>query len=356
MKLLAIEASRGFAALLVVAMHTSDLLAGKPFLGAYAFDGLFRFGHAGVDFFFVLSGFVITYVHAGDIGQPGAFKAYAWKRLLRIYPTYWAALAVMGALLLVSPTSDHAEQHLGVVVSSVLLLPWPAEPLLGVAWSLKHELMFYGLFGLLLLHRSAGRWVLGVWGALALFNVGRLWLTGEPQFGGLWNSLVFRIFNTEFFFGIAVAALIRRGWIGRPLLLASAGLVLFLGSGLYESWGPPRPAEWPPRHLAYATGAALILYGLAGAELKGRLQTPGPLVTLGAASYSVYLVHVIALLFVRQAIRMLRPAVELPVEVWFLVGMVFAVSAGVIFWRRIERPLLHRFHRPLRPEPAPALS
>ncbi len=345
MKLLGVEASRGFAALLVVTVHASRLLAGPRFSGALPFGGLFRFGHAGVDFFFVLSGFIITYVHATDAGRPTQFEAYVRKRLTRIYPTYWVALAIMIGLMVVSPTPGRPEQQIGNLLSSILLVPWPTEPLLGVAWSLKHEMLFYALFGVVVLHRRAGQFVLAGWGALTVLNIAETWMSGTPLFHGLWGSLVFRIFNAEFFFGIAVAALIRRGWIRRPRTAAVIGLVLFLGCGIYESFGPARPAEWPPRHLAYAAGAALMLYGLAGAELAGRLRPPRPLVTLGAASYSLYLVHVIVLLFVRQAALVVRPHLALPAEVWFAISVASAVFAGLLFWRHIEQPLLARLLR-----------
>jgi exopolysaccharide production protein ExoZ len=350
MKLLGIEASRGFAALLVVTVHASRLLAGPRYAGAVPFGGLFTFGHAGVDFFFVLSGFIITYVHGADVGRPARFETYARKRLTRIYPTYWVALAIMLGLMVVSPTPDGAEHQLGNLVTSILLLPWPTDPLLGVAWSLKHEMLFYLLFGVLVLHRRAGQVVLAAWGALTVLNVACTWASGTPLFHGLWGSLVFRIFNAEFFFGIAVAALVRRGWIRRPWGAAVIGLVLFLGSGLYESFGPLRPIEWPPRHLAYAAGAALMLYGLAGAELGGRLRTPRPLVILGSASYSLYLVHAIVVLFIRQAAHVVQPHLALPAEAWFLIAVVSAVAAGLLFWRYIEQPMLARL-QPARRRP-----
>jgi exopolysaccharide production protein ExoZ len=345
MKLLGIEAARGFAALLVVTVHASSMLSGANYLGSLPFGGLFTFGHAGVDFFFVLSGFIIAHIHTDDIGSPGRLAGYARKRFIRIYPTYWAALAVLGALLVVSPTADRAEQQIGNIVTSVFLLPWPNEPILSVAWTLKHEVMFYLLFGLLLINRRLGQVALGAWGLLTLWNVAVTWNTGIPQFHGLLASLVFRIFNIEFLFGIAVAAVIRRGWIYRPRLAAILGLALFLGVGLHESLGPKFPVEWPPRHLGYGIGAALALYGLAGAELKGRLSVPRAFVMLGGASYSLYLVHVIVLLFVRQAARLVQPQVHMPVELWFLLGVVSATLVGVMFSLHVEQPLLRRLNR-----------
>jgi len=334
-------------------VHTTSMLSGAAYLGDPAFGGLFAFGHAGVDFFFVLSGFIIAFIHASDVGRPDRLAGYARKRVVRIYPTYWAALALMGALLVVSPTAERTEQQLGTVLSSIFLLPWPTQPILQVSWSLVHEMMFYLLFGLLLLNRRLGVAALAVWGLITLWNIIVTWTTGAPQFSGLLNSLVFRIFNIEFFFGMAVAVAIRGRWIHRPRVMIVAGLALFLGVGLYESFGPAYPVEWPPRHLGYATGAALTLYGLAGAEVAGRLRTPRAFVALGAASYSIYLTHVIILLFVRQGALIVQPYLHLPPEVWFLAGASLAIGSGLVFHRLIEQPLLHRLNRG-RPRTTPA--
>ncbi len=68
--------------------------------GPFPASGLFAFGHAGVDFFFVLSGFIILHVHAGDIGRPVRLGHYLQRRFTRVYPFYWVvfllALLAMG--------------------------------------------------------------------------------------------------------------------------------------------------------------------------------------------------------------------------------------------------------------------
>ena len=84
-----IEALRGLAATAVVFYHTArhtDKAYGTPLLRQ-----IFQFGHAGVDLFFVLSGFIILFVHFRDIGQPGRLSYYANRRFTRVMPTYWVA-------------------------------------------------------------------------------------------------------------------------------------------------------------------------------------------------------------------------------------------------------------------------
>ena len=94
-KLLGIQAARGIAALLVVAYHAERALSLPQYVGRMPLDGITGFGHAGVDFFFVLSGFIILTVHGVDLGQPGRFRRYAARRVCRIYPPYWIVTALV---------------------------------------------------------------------------------------------------------------------------------------------------------------------------------------------------------------------------------------------------------------------
>jgi peptidoglycan/LPS O-acetylase OafA/YrhL len=345
MKLVGVEAARGFAALLVVLVHASSMLSSAKYFGHLPFAGVFKFGHAGVDFFFVLSGFIIYYVHAHELGRGDRLVNFARKRFVRIFPTYWVVLAIMGLLLVVSPTHARSEQQLGNIVTSILLVPWPVGPILDVAWSLKHEMLFYALFGLLFVNVRLGQAALAAWGALVCLNIASSWLTGMPWFTGVAGEVLFRIFNIEFFVGIGVAHALLARRIHWPRLAALLGFALFIGTGLHESWGPPHQVEWPPRHLCYAIGAGLVLYGLAGAELAGRLRVPGACVELGASSYSLYLVHTIVLMILQQVLLVLRPHVVLTAEIWFVMFVAIAVAAGVLFSRTVERPLLDLLRR-----------
>jgi exopolysaccharide production protein ExoZ len=65
--------ARGVAALMVVFYHTTRSLSLPQYLGYIPLNNVFGFGHAGVDFFFVLSGFIITRTHTVDIGRPHRF-------------------------------------------------------------------------------------------------------------------------------------------------------------------------------------------------------------------------------------------------------------------------------------------
>src|SRR5436305_9906897 len=91
-----LQACRAAAAILVVLFHASgSIFALAKYFDCKPFGRVFDFGYAGVDFFFVLSGFLMMHVHAQDFGQPRKLGAYCWKRFTRIYPAYWVVLALI---------------------------------------------------------------------------------------------------------------------------------------------------------------------------------------------------------------------------------------------------------------------
>ena len=96
-KLQGIEAARGIAAAMVVVYHAARHLDANG-LGLPWAAGLEKFGHAGVDFFFVLSGFIILFAHWEDVGVRAALPRYAERRCTRIFPLYWPVLAAYFAL------------------------------------------------------------------------------------------------------------------------------------------------------------------------------------------------------------------------------------------------------------------
>lgn len=145
-KLEGIEAGRGIAALLVLLAHATIILGFPQNLGVDGFNGLFKFGHAGVEFFFVLSGFIIFYIHHQDIGQLNQLANYWQKRFIRIMPTYWVVLALYGCILVITPTAERHEREFDTIFRSIFLLPGGHGQILGVAWTLTRELLFICCF------------------------------------------------------------------------------------------------------------------------------------------------------------------------------------------------------------------
>src|SRR5882762_1925446 len=146
-----IQACRGLAALQVVLFHLGGILAAPKYFGLPGFGRAFIFGDSGVEFFFVLSGFIITWVHRRDFGKPAALPAYISKRLIRIYPTYWTIFLSVFLLAWTSPAlRSGLPATPGLLLRSLLLVPQDptvaggtGAPVLIVAWTLQYEMIFY---------------------------------------------------------------------------------------------------------------------------------------------------------------------------------------------------------------------
>jgi exopolysaccharide production protein ExoZ len=331
--LTSIQAARGFAALAVVLCHAGTVL-GEPFGGAL------RAGHAGVDFFFVLSGFIIATVHRDDLGRSAMLPSYARKRLVRIYPVYWFATAIALGLWSLGVVALSNVRPDGVVMS-LLLMPQHIEPTLGVAWTLQHEMLFYVAFGLLILSKKAGVVAFTVW---ACFIVAQLPAvpSGLPwAHTDLLTGFVGSSYNLEFGLGIAVAVLVVRYRVRFPTVLAAIGVMGLLLTCTAEDADRIMYLGQVGRAL-FGTSSALVVLGLASAERAGSLRAGRFLVFIGSASYAIYLIHVPVLFSVGSlAVVKLLPAWA-GVAVLAMTG----VGAGAVLHAMVERPV----QRALRPD------
>ena len=163
-KIQSLEMFRALAAGLVVLFHTEAIVSGRT--GQAPFGGLFSAGYRGVDLFFVLSGFVIGHVHAGDLGRPARVGRYLYARAARILPALW--IVSLAALLTYGTGfGAHGPDKLqpGGILASFLLLPQAGPALVNVSWTLKYEAVFYILFAALILDLRLGVLLLVVWQA-----------------------------------------------------------------------------------------------------------------------------------------------------------------------------------------------
>ncbi len=314
-----LEVGRAFAALLVVAYHALDVLKLRS-TGRH----LFTFGYSGVDFFFVLSGFIIFYAHRDDLGRPERVGRYLWKRFSRIYPIYWVVFAALATALFLFPGSTDAyKRGIWFLLRAAVLIPTRLHPLLGVTWSLSYELVFYLVFAIIILNKRVG------------FLLGSLWIVAV-LFGHNLSSAYPWVFLTdqhilEFGMGVACALSYPRlrhlklGW------LSIAGLLLFVSFGLANSYlGHTSGGLWD---FLYGIASVMIVIGCTVIESRSPVKVPGFLLLLGAASYSIYLVHYPVLLILARLSK------RLPLDGAYILDFILAVLAGVLFHKVIERPL-----------------
>lgn len=339
-KLDSLQALRAVAALLVVLFHVGFVHT----VGPWPFRGIFADGSRGVDLFFVLSGFIITWIHAGDWGKPHRAASYLFNRVRRIYPSVWIMTLFAIAIYAVGfGGADRAGKlALWNVIATALLLPQKEISLVSVTWSLKYEIFFYLVFLLTILDRRTGFIVLGLWqAAILVVTVARV------PYQDLWFGFYLRPICLEFGVGILCAWLLMRRRdlrLGAPAMqwaLLLAGSVAFVVAMAYETY----PLGHAPRlpDMVFGVSAGAILTSLVMLEAAGRLRVRGWLVRLGDASYAVYLVHfsvISALLTV--AVKLHR--VPLNDAACLLFGAI-AVGAGIAFDHFVDRPIQVRLRQ-----------
>jgi exopolysaccharide production protein ExoZ len=342
---------------MVMASHCAHTLGATSNFGVAPFGLLFQFGRSGADLFFVLSGFLISFIHWNDIGRPDRFRHYLARRLTRIYPTYWLVLLLIVPFDMATHTLyDGYDQPLSVI-KNIFLLPQD-DPLLDVTWSLRNELLFYALFALAILSRSIGAVVAVVW--VALLTVRTAIATDIDT---TLSNLVTYPMNFEFIAGVVAGWFIQRRTIPRPGILLGVGLGIFAAFAIAEDlhllWSNEDHLWYPGpswnililRSVGYGLGGVLIIVGLSALEMGKKIHAPTALIMLGDASYLLYLIHIPGLLLLgatERHLHLLRFAAP-----WFLATayMALIVSGAVILNLVIEKPIL-RFIRPRR-TPAP---
>lgn len=195
------------AALLVVLHHAT--LGAPVFYNAEPFYNFFLFGSAGVDFFFVLSGFIIYYIHSDDQNSWTAIKKYILKRIIRIYPAFLlVSLVLLGAYLTFPQWSPRGDLiNMQYLTDSLLLLPSSQRPLLTVGWTLVHEMFFYTVFIVVILNKKIGVSLLWGWGLLILLANVYIVKLDFP------SSFYLNAHNLEFLLGMGVAYLIKSSTI-----------------------------------------------------------------------------------------------------------------------------------------------
>ncbi len=351
-KLLYIQILRACAALSVAILHAqSDAEAASARLG-WLFERVDRIPwEAGVDVFFVISGFVMVYASRGMFASPGARKVFLVRRIGRIVPLYWAVTTLYLVIALIRPE----------LLNSEILEPWPViasylfipvarpdglvQPLYSLGWTLNFEMYFYVLFTVALVLPRRGA-VLSLIGVLAVFvALGRALRLPEPL--AFWTSPLI----LEFAFGMGLGLLKTEGL---ALSRTVRALLLAAGLGLLVFWAHADLA----RPLAYGLPASLLVAAAAlGVDRAGAHAWPARLGgVLGDASYAIYLLHPFVMRAGREVV--VRSGLGSVIGPWGYLVLVLSVTlvASVFVFRWFERPMMALVRRRSEEAGAPKLA
>lgn len=341
-QLLTLQASRGVAANLVVLTHLF-IVEGKythgGVLPAFTFYGM-----AGVDLFFVLSGFIMVAVVGRHLGP----VQFLWRRAARIYPTYWLVSLVVLAITMVAPAMVNSAIKEPISIwRSFLLMPANTPPLVAVGWTLVHEVYFYLVFAIFLALRIPILIGLIAWGVILLVvaAVAPNQVAASPVLFLATNPL-----TAEFMIGALLGLL----WLSRRMPGAPIAAVLGLAALAFSiGYLAPATALFTSPHintmrvLMFGIPSALVIYALAAAEQRSPSpRTPAFLVALGNWSYATYLLHVLVISAVGRLLDLFVPGGGTGASlVLILVGIVAANLAGAAVHTLFERPALNWLHR-----------
>jgi exopolysaccharide production protein ExoZ len=299
-----IQILRGIAAFGVVLYHAALWISPLP---------RFDIGAAGVDLFFVISGFIMVYASDRLFGRPGAARHFLVRRMIRIIPLYWGLTTAMVLWHGFPPN----------LLGSYFFIPLNRGPILTVGWTLNYEMMFYCLFAVAIaLHRRA---------AVATLSITLVALALIPQAFGIALPMPWKDWTSplllEFVFGMIVGSAFCDGWRLRPaiscvmVLLAGTMIAVAQFQGLVDS----RVTSDFARPFTWGTGAALIVAALALTDTRREVPLLlEPAITIGDASYALYLCHPIVFALMRAAGI---PELIEPTNYPYLYAAMFSVSA-----------------------------
>lgn len=262
-------------------------------------------GFLGVDFFFVLSGFLITTLLLREERNMGRFslRGFYWRRALRIIPVYFLVVTAMATYYIVVKGET---QYLDVLPYYYLFLSNFLEggiPGLGPTWSLAVEEQYYMVWPVLLL-LTPRKYILPVLAGLIALNVAAV--TGSLRVFGIEpvvvGDLVFKMFTATYapiLIGSALAIILDIkngfGWMHAAFGARQSPVFTFGALILGLAFLPADVAGWPNLvlHLTMAACIASVVVR------EGHVLKPAfsfaPIVRVGQISYGVYLYHLIAL-------------------------------------------------------------
>jgi len=330
-----IQAVRGLFAVLVVCHHIGVQSAhyfGHDWMGGFFNQSTYR-----VDFFFVLSGFVLWTAHQAEAGRPGAWLGFLGKRLWRLYPLLVVLTLLKVLLLWLIPGRDAGSYNL---LPSLLALPQNSFPVIVAAWFLPFEIYFVtALAACLALPRRASLPALVTWAVM--LSAAGFFLGIRPSIHGV--GFLIHPFVLEFAAGALAAECVRRQSGGRrPLGMLLCGVALggLVFGASNHAWINASSVVWPK--LFWAAVFAIGLAGLALWERSVALQNwhLKDFLWVGRSSYSIFLSHGIVL---TGFFSLMRPRILGLNGIWLdgllLLMVPASVLVGVVVWKCLERPL-----------------
>lgn len=335
-RFLVLDGLRGAAALLIITDHVLSPTMMAMFPGRYL----------AVDFFFVLSGFVLAHVYGERLCGGASPWAFLRARVIRFYPLYVLGLLIAAPYALLAASKGwnpySAQQVLTSLGFGLFMTPAPPGlsmypdapyPLDGPFWTLFLELLINLVFALLaprLTRVLLGFLIVGAALVLIPLSLG----FGVVEGGHTWGHFYagFPRVTFSFFTGVALYGL-RQRWRAPPLP-AWAALVVLLGALAFPGVGENRAVS--DLAAVLLVFPALVLFA-ADTPVKGALAKV--CAGMGLASYGIYILHVPMWQWIHLILaRFLPEGRDLPGLANVAIVAVVATAAALILHRLYDEP------------------
>ncbi|QLJ65583.1 acyltransferase [Serratia marcescens] len=327
-KLIGLQWLRAVAVLLVVGWHVMV----KANVLNITSKQYFAIGNAGVDLFFIISGFIMAYT----LQKKENGCTFFVKRLARIFPLYWLFSLAALIVYLYNPNMVNSHAEHTTIFNSFTLFPVENHAMLiDVGWTLRYEFIFYTILSIcLFLRKDIG---------LKLCSIFLLALPFTSYFfnhGGFYFDFFTNEILMEFSFGImAYYANKNLNIHASPLVIILLGVALLL---TLENYTPHLH-----RTIKYGVPMLLILVGTLKLNQKRENYISKALALTGDASYSIYLSHMFTIGIAILVSRNLLLGTKF--DYLFIPFSVLASTiVGIAIFFLIEKPLLQLVKHKLR--------
>lgn len=277
----------------------------------------------GVDIFFVLSGFVITYITANTPAGAANAKYFLLCRLIRIVPAYW--FYTLLSFFIAYVVGEHI--NFKELWQSLLFIK-PGFPLLMVGWTLTYEMLFYLLYSFFLVFLNNKQRALAVSSILFVLVLIRI----STNISNVYFKFYSNPILLEFVFGLLIGSLptssLRNFRLPKLSIIAGSIALCISGAALELDtliqfrvilWGLP---------------AALIVWGVLNIQQTRQWIL---LEKLGNISYSIYLIHIPIISAVAIALHQLLDPSTNPVAIYCIFSLLFTITLAGISYKFIEK-------------------
>lgn len=325
-----LQVLRGIAAIMVIIHHSIGSLRYYHGLDYSYINFLGSLGNYRVDFFFVLSGFIIAYTAKNKYSTENALKNYFLNRIIRIYVPYLPMGIMMLLLYSFLPHFSNGNRSISILTSLTLLPDGP--PALSVAWTLIFEVFFYVIFCLSFISKKAWNYFLIFWFFFIIyFN----YLSVLPSFlQNAFSRIFLSTYNLEFILGYILSCHVTSKFKIKSSFLWF-GLVIFLLIFIILKSNKIHYFYFD-LNLIFGCASFIIIY--IAILYNKKLNKKALLMIVGNATYSIYLVHNPLQMVVIRLLPKIHTQISSVLAL--LLVILLSVGVGYVYYYIFEKKLV----------------